>query len=175
MKRKLTPQEIAEAQLIFADQLDYQRINIHENIKWPNWIGVAGSFLQGRPAPSANAVCLGWHVYFPRVLHTRPHEINLQDMAWLLHELTHTWQYQQRGPVTILSALHIHLFSRSNPYDYGGEQGLRAAIHTRRTWADFNIEQQADIVRDYYLRVRQARDIHAWEPFIKEISRIPLS
>lgn len=72
----------------------------------------------------------------------------------LVHELVHVWQYQQLGMVYIPRALS----ARYNPYqvngyDYGGAEKLRAYQARGKKLLDFNYEQQADIVADFY-RIR---------------------
>ena len=90
----------------------------------------------------------------------------------LIHELVHVWQYQQVGSVYIPRALRAQRTPAG--YNYGGAEALR----TKKTLADFNYEQQADIVADYFC-LRQgwqprwcAADkalLPLFEPFIREI------
>jgi hypothetical protein len=68
--------------------------------------------------------------------------------ALLMHELTHCVQYQHGVSRVVAAATAIEAH-----YDYGGEAGLLEAIRTKKCFDHFNTEQQADIVRDYYLRV----------------------
>lgn len=62
----------------------------------------------------------------------------------MAHELTHVWQYQKFGSVYLLKALqaqHSH-----EGYNYGGEEGLTE----KASFLHFNMEQQGDIVEDFY-------------------------
>jgi hypothetical protein len=78
-------------------------------------------------------------------------------------------------------------------YDYGGERGLQQARQHGKTAADFNIEQQADMVSDYkakqdtYLAKARAGKItksdqqamyqtyQAYHPFIQQMASVPRS
>ena len=80
--RRLTDNEIKMAKLIFADSIDYARVKIYRGIPCLPTIQVAVS-------PNGN-------IYFPRnncpddfALASESHQI------WMIHELTHVWQYQQ--------------------------------------------------------------------------------
>ena len=70
----------------------------------------------------------------------------------LIHELVHVWQYQKVGIVYIPRALVAQRSAEG--YDYGGAEGLEAARQAGRSLLEFNLEQQADIVSDYY-RIRE--------------------
>ena len=66
----------------------------------------------------------------------------------LLHELTHVWQYQKLGIVYIPKALQAQRTSIG--YDYGGAEALKQAMRNKKRLDSFNLEQQAEIVADYY-------------------------
>ncbi len=174
--RPLTPAEAAEAQAVFAAGLDYSRVRVIEEAAWPNWLASLGARLGGRPAPQTdNAVTLDGRMFFPRRLQTAVSDLasgNYGDMAWLMHELTHVWQSQREGPGYLLRALRAQIALGPRVYDYGGEAGLAAAIQAGKTLADFNVEQQADIARDYYRRLRLGQSVGAWQPFV-EVLRQP--
>lgn len=82
-----------------------------------------------------------------------------------LHELVHVCQYERVGSRYIVEAL---LAQREEGYGYGGEEGLRVAWAQGRRLRDFNREQQAQILQDYYCRLCQDLDTSAHEPFIRE-------
>jgi len=73
----------------------------------------------------------------------------------LVHELAHVWQFQKGywyGSVgTLLSWLHQQSTNRTKMYDYGGKEGLEQAQAAGKTFLQFNLEQQATMVEDYYL------------------------
>nr|HQU59818.1 hypothetical protein [Saprospiraceae bacterium] len=74
------------------------------------------------------------------------------DDALLVHELVHVWQYQRLGIVYIPRALHAQRTKEG--YNYGGLDKLKECISTGGSLHDFNLEQQADIISDYY-RLRE--------------------
>ncbi len=172
-RRRLTPSEVREGQLIFAQALPYARVWVHESAHWPNWLARLGNLLSGSPPPVANnSVTIGYSVYFPVQLHTSDVDLEARvfgDMAWLIHELTHVWQYQHSGPNYLTKALGVQLTKGPKAYDYGGLKGLDKASTEHRSLNDFNPEQQGDIARDYYVRLKLGLDRQAWEPFVAEL------
>lgn len=122
--RRLTAEEIKLAQEVFGDSLDYARIRIDERA----WVG-----------PKQYHFC---YVSF--------HIINswgeMRDDIFI-HELVHVWQYQQVGAAYIAKALAAQW---GEGYDYGGLVSLQAAKTNGLPLWQFNYEQQADIIMDYY-------------------------
>jgi hypothetical protein len=76
------------------------------------------------------------------------------DDALLIHELVHVWQYQRLGFRYIPQALRAQASGAG--YDYGGTEALYRARREGKTLFDFNLEQQADIIADYF-RLLQGR------------------
>ncbi len=85
-------------------------------------------------------------------------------MPWLIHELTHVWQYQQGVPT---SAVILSAFKGN--YDYGGEANLRKRWSEGESFGDFGTEQQGDILQDYYKRLVVGRDVSAYEPYVDQV------
>jgi hypothetical protein len=177
-RRCLSRDEIAEAQLVFGSGLDYTRAYVVEEAAWPDWIDALGARLQKRMRhkDEHNAITLGNTSYFPVRLTTGPESVSgghLRDMSWLIHELTHQWQYQRLGWRYLARALRVQLQEGRRAYDYRGEhptveEALQAALTAGRRLANFNLEQQGDLARDYYVRLKQRKEFSAWEPFITE-------
>jgi len=170
--RALSIVEVDEARLVFADSLDVTRIVIHEQVRWPDWISRLGASFHGEAPPSHNAVTLGNHLYFPVELATDPAvdpEAALVQIAWMIHELTHSWQHQHVGIGYFFRALWVQLKQGSAAYAYGWERGLQDALARGDTLGDFNPEQQAEIARHYYYRLKHGLDITAWRPWIQAI------
>ncbi|HHG83478.1 MAG TPA: hypothetical protein ENJ82_01915 [Bacteroidetes bacterium] len=65
-------------------------------------------------------------------------------MRWLVHELTHVAQYEAVGSQYLGEAIAAQ--NSSAKYNYGGPAGL-----VGKNLADFNREQQGDIVADAYV------------------------
>lgn len=122
--RPLDAEESKRAKLIFGDTIDLQRVRIDERA----WLG-----------PKQYQFC---YVSF--------HTINswgLMRDDILIHELVHVWQYERFGAIYIAKALQAQA---GEGYDYGGWARLNIVKRTRGKLLDFNFEQQADIVMDYY-------------------------
>lgn len=171
-KRGLSTIESEEARLVFADRLETARVVIHEDVGWPNRIAAFGAGVHGEAPPSHNAITLGNHIYFPVKLTTDPAidaEAALGHMAWLIHELTHSWQYQHEGFGTFFRAVVVQIRLGSEAYAYGWESGLEQAIARGDAFSDFNPEQQGEIARHYYYRLKRDLDISAWRPWIQAI------
>jgi type VI secretion system secreted protein VgrG len=146
-RRPLSSVEIAEARRVFGDGLNYSRAAVIENTSFPNLVARVGR------APRPNAITLGNVSYFPETLKTSARDIaggSLRGMAWLIHELTHQWQYQYMGWAYLHRALWVHLRLGQNGYHYRIEAGKRLA--------DYNLEQQGDIARDYYCALKVGRN-----------------
>lgn len=175
--RNLSSWEIDEFQPIFGGSMKYERVRIHENNPWPDRIDRLGRKLKRMPPPSEhshNAVTLGNHCYFPvdlpRELPDPEDPINYK-VDWLVHELTHVWQYQQIGWSYIWKALIAQFKEKAKAYDFGGEEGLHKSRQKSIKFKDFNPEQQGNIVQSYYTRKRLNKDISAWQPFIDELKQ----
>ena len=169
--RPLHDFEVEEARRVFADRLDHTRVQVHECATWPDTIHRVGRRVRGLPPPPEgehNAITFGNGCYFPIRM---PAALTSPDdpfgMGWLMHELTHAWQFQRMGWLYLLRALMAQLTMR--PYDFGGEDGLRSARAQNWTITDFSPEQQGEITRTYYIRLRKGQDVSAWQPFIDDI------
>lgn len=142
--RPLSDFERHEARSVFGDALELDRVSLREH-------PVMGSLGYARALP--------WRIYFPPGAFGSPGFV-----PWLIHELTHSWQYQHGIPV-----VRIVWNALRREYDYGGEAGLRAARAAGRRFTDFNTEQQGDVLRDFYLRERAGLPTDAWAPFVEEV------
>ena len=94
----------------------------------------------------------------------------------LIHELVHVWQYEKIGLVYIPRALSAQR-SLAN-YDYGGLLSLKETKNAGKNIFSYNLEQQAEIVADYYslskgypLRWSRAKyaDLSIFEYFVKQV------
>jgi hypothetical protein len=169
MARALTMMEIDEARLVFGNSMGYTKIKLVEDARWPDLLARIAAWIGGGPTPTHNAVTLGNRLYFPVTLRTSPDDtgdISLPDMAWLIHEITHAWQYQHRGWSYFWQAIRAQIQLGIHSYDYGWEQGLYEALTRGESLHDFNPEQQGEIARHYYYRLKQSLDTQAWDPFV---------
>ena len=102
------------------------------------------------------------------------HTINLpesraHDMSLLIHELTHTRQYERVGSVYIGQGLWVQWRLGRRAYDYGGPGGLQVDRAAGKRYCDYNREQQGQIAQDYCALAQAGRDTSAYEPFIVEL------
>jgi hypothetical protein len=129
----LTGAEIeAAAGILGSSALRYHDVRVAE-----------GGLLQWLCRKNGNRAFATFHtVNLPRTGgHAREH------LPVVIHELVHVYQYERAGSRYIAEAL---VAQRSEGYDYGREEGLaRARTHGKRL-RDFNREQQAQIVEDYF-------------------------
>ncbi len=158
--------------------LDYPKIRIHECISLTNFIDQIGKRLQGKkPVPADNAITLGNHCLFPIRLPENilyPGQPDHHKISWLIHELTHSWQYQHLGWKYLYLALKAQFKEKGKAYDFGYEEGLKRRRRDGWKLNQFNMEQQGDICRSYYDRLCRGQDVAQWLPFIDEIQRTHL-
>ncbi len=147
-KRSLTGTEQDEARLVFGSSLNFSAVKIAE----------APIMAIGENARTPFDT-----IYFP----PGTSKMAFSDfMPWLIHELTHAWQYQHG--VSVATKLFWALHGAS-AYDYGGEAGLKAAALKGKHFTDFQTEQQGDILRDYYIKLTKGEDTSAYDPFVEEV------
>jgi len=141
--RSLTPTERAIAEFVFGPSLNLDPIVIKES----------------------SVMAVGGYVRtLPDTIYVAPGEKDTISPRLLVHELTHCAQYQHGVPRVVTAAYAIEA-----DYDYGDEQGLIDAIKNRKCFDQFNTEQQADIVQDYYLRVVSGASTYPWRVFIDQV------
>jgi hypothetical protein len=165
--------EIQEARRVFGSRLNYDKVRIHECAGWPDLIFKVGLRLQGKPATTDvhNAITIGNHCHFPvKLLENlvEPDDPLFYKIPWLIHELTHAWQYQHMGWRYLAQALSVQLKEGSRAYNFGGEDGLRTGGSQGLKLSDFNLEQQGDIARSYYERLVRGQDTQAWHGYVAE-------
>ncbi len=124
--RPMTKEEIAMAQSVYGHTIDYTQVRIDERAyagpKYFRFCYVSFNLINS------------WGAMYPSIL---------------IHELMHVWQYQKMGAIYMIRALiaqHTHC-----GYDYGGILALKARYRKGEGLLDFNLEQQGDIIADYFL------------------------
>jgi hypothetical protein len=152
-RRMLTPVEIHEALRVFGNSIPYEDVRIVED-----------SALARRVARISSSVHLAQEqklaVTLFRTVHfsTRLAQDG-SDMPWLIHELTHVWQYCQWGPRYLVDALHAQAEHGHAAYDI--TQGM--AEHW--PWNKFNFEQQGDVARACYVALSAGDDASRFAPY----------
>ena len=149
--RPLTPGELLVLRPVFKDSVPYDLIRVDERA----YLG-----------PS-------WARFFYVSFHTINAWGRMSDPT-LVHEVVHVWQYTHRGAAYIPRAL----YAQTTPagYNYGGLEELER--HNRLE--DFNYEQQADIIEDFYRLThgypaqwvpgRGAEVLPAFYPYVGELT-----
>jgi hypothetical protein len=131
--RHLTPGEVELVRSVFGDAVDTACVKLVEGKWWP--------FQPKRSAmaPMGNIYFHpdggGWSEDFSKV--------PLGRQAFFIHEMTHVWQSQKGGKFYL--PLMRHPFCR---YSYALESG--------KAFADYGLEQQAEIVKDTFIASRGA-------------------
>ena len=142
------------AKEVFGNKINYARVRIDEYAFW---------------GPRQYKLC---YVSFFHV-----NSWGGMQNSLLLHELVHVWQYQKMG----ISYIPKALIAQRSPlgYDYGGVKSLKMAKQNKKSLEVFNLEQQAEIVADYY-RLKNGyppawgeatfSDLPVYEHFVKQIN-----
>ena len=173
-RRQLYDWETRVARTVFSEAIDYRRVRVHEGVGWANMLDDWARRLramQPRPVKQHNAIALGSHCFFPvRLPHQSetPSETPFASMAWLLHELTHVWQFQRMGWRYLPLVLAAHVREGERVYDFGGEAGLH--FGRRKGWRlqCFNLEQQATIVQSAYCHARAGLPDAIWREYLAD-------
>jgi hypothetical protein len=173
--RVLRAEELAEVEKVFSTGLDVTRVRVNEDNSLPDWIGRVGAKLRGASPPEHNAITLGNTCYFPVTLTTNDpaNSLWLRDMGWLMHELTHAWQYQHDGIIYLYQAIFKSTTYQYAPIGQSQDDALKGFSKAGKVFRDFNREQQGDIVRDYYFFLKQNRDVTAWDTYLKDLHELP--
>jgi hypothetical protein len=126
--RGLTGGEVSMAEEVFFDDIDYGQVNVF-NKKF--------AFFQ----PSGIAMSPNGSIYFHPDDYLDDFSLaSVDTRAWFMHEMTHVWQKQQGMNVMWLGATNRN-------YSYLP----LAPAPPGRSFYSFGIEQQGEIVRDYYM------------------------
>lgn len=144
-QRQLTDSEKALARSVFGQHLKLDDIEI-----------IAHRLVLKHYAISPNG-----HIYFhPEDWCEDFSRCSLAKQSWLIHELTHIWQIQQG-----LAVVRKAIFDRR--YQYVLEHG--------KQFLHYGIEQQAQMVQDYFLRRAQGQSCQAYEaciPFLDHAEKL---
>jgi hypothetical protein len=150
-ERSLTEYEIRQARRVFKNAIDYGKVRVNQG-------SISGKIW----SVNDTARTIGHTINFPAG--------SKIDMAWLIHELTHVWQYETVGWTYAPSAVWSQIWEG---YSYSDgktpEQALKDARAAGKHLTDFNKEQQGDILSDYFKRLQKNQDASAWQPFVDDV------
>jgi hypothetical protein len=151
--RALYKWEIALARSVFGNAIDYRRVRIDE-------YSFAG--------PRQKKFC---YVSFYVI-----NSWGSMQNSIFIHEMTHVWQFEKMGSVYIPHALKAQQSEMG--YNYGGVSALKACQEKGKSFRSFNLEQQGDIISDYY-RIRDGyqplwgngsrHDLPIYESFVDQL------
>ncbi|MBK9735296.1 MAG: hypothetical protein IPO92_10145 [Saprospiraceae bacterium] len=123
--RKLTKHEESLAKSVFGQTIDFDLVRIDAKAR-------LGTKKMAHAYVSFNIIN-----YMKEI----KHEI-------LIHEMVHIWQYQHFGCIYIARAIKAQRSKEG--YDYGGIANLYKVMLRGGSLLEFNFEQQADIIEDYF-------------------------
>ncbi|WP_434032037.1 PAAR domain-containing protein [[Pseudomonas] boreopolis] len=132
-ERPLTSGEIAIARQVFGDSVDYSKVKIHNHGYWL-FFGLQDKY---------TAVTPNGEMYMPKEIYKDDYSLEGSDQSLFVHEMGHVWQYQ------LGYAVKLHGLTVTSK----GASAYRYTINPGATLSDFNMEQQADILSDYYMIV----------------------
>ena len=157
--RMLTPSEIHEAIRVFDNSIPYEQVRVVER----------STLAQGIAALSGQVHLPQGQRLAVTVFHTLHFSTALQpgnaDMPWMIHELTHVWQYCQWGPRYMTDALQAQSRYGPDAYDFS------AGVASGWAWEAFNPEQQAEIARAYYEALQAGTGAEVYQPYIAVLQR----
>lgn len=137
--RGLTPGEIALAQTLFKDAIDYTRVAIHDTkyvFFQPHDSGMT---------PNGAIYAVGRTTYSPDYSREDLRD-SRRRRGFFIHEMAHVWQYQLNVLRPIAAAMGEYcrcLGKYARTYRYELMRG--------KDLLQYRIEQQAQIIQDYYL------------------------
>lgn len=144
MGRKLTSGEIELAREIYKDSIKYRQVKIHH-----------GKYFFAQPAGSGmtpnGEIYVADDAEHNNFLYKKDYSTQSVGLkAFFIHEMAHVWQYQNKILRVKTSAVlgQIRHFGRYNKmYKYVLKPGKKLI--------DYGIEQQAAIIEDYYIVVKE--------------------
>lgn len=139
VSRPLTKGEIALAKTVFGDSVDYAAVYISDQ-----------KFVGFHPAGTAMAPNGNLFMYGCYQDDYSQHSVMTQSL--FIHEMTHVWQYQNKVLAPIAEAVKLNLEHKFNylaAYPY--------TLDSKKDLLDYNMEQQASIVQDYFAITREPR------------------
>lgn len=135
-ERPLTADERGEAQKIYQDSIDYDKVTIKA--------GSLGS--AGASRTIGNTICL-----VDEKFHDNTDSLTPEGLATLIHELGHVWQYQHGGATYAADALWAQAVAVVTTGDRNDAYDWRRAVREGTDWKDWNAEQQAEAMEAYFI------------------------
>ena len=156
--RKLRADEKSEAKLVYKKSPPLDDVQIFE-----------GSFISGMSGwfrDNPVAVTTMRIIHLPTGFDTTVYPDNRHT---LIHELGHVWQGEVTGPYYMGHALASQVTLGNAAYAYGGQPALVANTAAGGKLDKFNPEQQAQVIADFYIELKEGNDTSAFDPYIAEV------
>ncbi|WP_312041814.1 hypothetical protein [Erwinia sp.] len=130
--RTLTAGEIRMARAIFGDTVNYPHVRVYK-----------GSYFPFNLQNEGTAVTPNGNMYWPEPIFKEDFSSETSlNKNWFMHEFVHIWQHFMG-----MSVRTRGLISKYVDYNY--------SLPKEETLADYRMEQQANIVADYYTLVTE--------------------
>jgi len=146
--RSLTAIEEQEARIIFGNRINYRKVHIDE-ASFIAWLGAKLKRCSGMGITTFHTI------NFNRKLNTAA---GSSDMKWLIHELAHVAQMEHAGSQYLVEAFHAQ-----------ANAGYAYRSGEKKHFCEYNREQQACIVADYYIARCSGSSTAAYDPYIVEL------
>ena len=159
----LTPAEQTAVQAIFgAQNLRYSDVRIAE-----------GGILQTVFRHNGGLAFATWYtVHLPQGESGKETAVSSHlNLPLLIHELTHIFQYHHVGSRYLGEAIYHLITTKRDCYRYGGKGGLQRCWQQGKMFDQFNREQQAQIVQDYFAEAQAGQDTSAYVPYLKQLQQ----
>jgi hypothetical protein len=138
MGRSLTEGEQQLAMRVFGRSIGFSRVRVHEE-KY--------AFFQ----PDNSGMTPNGEIYVDGIYSADYSGESPQRKAFFIHEMVHVWQYQNGILTTgVMGSAILEMIGRIGDYDSAYPYVLDAS----RDLTDYNLEQQASIIEDYFRLTR---------------------
>lgn len=145
-RRPLTADEIASFGGVFGDSLDLQRIRLTRDHPL--------SFYAPKTLGNTIHLRSDWGLFAGWGL-----ELSERGRSVMVHELVHAWQYQNGGLAYVPGSVIAQHAAWRRAGSRAGAYAWRGAAQAELPWRQWNPEQQAQSVQDWWdARVRLERD-----------------
>ncbi|HBO38476.1 MAG TPA: hypothetical protein DD638_07410 [Pasteurellaceae bacterium] len=136
--RLLTAGELALAKNIFKDSIDYSKVKIHRGEYL--WFGIQNNHTAMTP---------NGEMYFPKNIYKKDYSDGDNfDKHLFVHEMVHIWQYRLGYSV---KSVGIWIGMKGGYGKGAPAYQYEHLLSTRKKLSEFNMEQQADIIADFFV------------------------
>lgn len=132
--RPLTDGEISLARRVFGASIAYDKVTVSDKPFMPLH-------------PKGTGMAPNGHLYMPGCYQPDYAAGAAWTQAFFIHEMVHVWQYQNKVLDPIADFFRLSLKHR---FDYAAS--YRYTLQPGTDLLDYNMEQQATMVQDYFLR-----------------------